>query len=497
MANKSADELAAGFPGGAFRSHLAPAHLMLASLLAGVAPPDANRPLRLLLTGVDDHRIPALLAAAHPRANVLAVDGDRDRLAAADSLVAGQRIPNLRLECVTPDDMATCRLPGAPFDIVAVPTLFARLDGTGRQALIGLLGRSVAPGGLVQIAYPCLPGALPLLTAQHLIRTAGRGGVVDEDRLGRAMGLVAQLANARAEGLAGNLWLAASLRAWRAGRKRMLADLWLRAPWSAFYHWDAARLLADAQLVHAGPTALTVPPLDDRLAAVVRGLDDPAMDETLNDLARNRMLRSDIYVRGSPRLTSDGQADLLSRVRLAQVVTQKRALARLEKMLGGAEAARDLQPMLAALAALPQPAETLVSLQPPGPGRLPAARLLRLLVASGVAQPMPADDRRAASLPAIRVNAAAAHQAIEEDPAAPGVLVAGTTGGLLAVDGIAHLAYLALATGSGPFVDAVLPFVARRLSRRGASPPDTDALRTRIATVLQEDLPVWRRLGMV
>lgn len=497
MADISADELAAGFPGGAFRSHLAPAHLVLAALLAGVAPPDLDRPWRCLLVGMDDHRIPALLAAAHPEASFLAIDGDRDRLAATERLIAGQQIGNLRLACLSPDAMADCRLPGGPFDIAAVPTLFARLDVPGRRALTALLGRAVAPGGLVQVAYPCLPGAAALLSAQHLIRTAGRGTMVEDAQMARAMAVVLRLARAHAEGLAGNRWLAASLRAWRAGRKRLLADLWLGAPWHAFYHWDVARMLGDAQLVHVGPTALSVPPLDGRLAAEVRALDDPAVDETLNDMVRGRMLRSDLYVRGPLRLSPEGQGELLSQVRLAQVVTRQQALDRLNRRLGGPDAAAELQPMLAALAARPQPAATLASLQPPGPARLPADRLLRLLVTSGVAQPMPSADRRAAFVATTRANAAAARQAIEDRPAARGLLAAGATGGLLAVDGIAHLAYLALATGSGPFADAVLPFVARRLARGGAATPDMEALRTRVAAVLQEDLPVWRRLGML
>ncbi|MCB9946274.1 MAG: methyltransferase regulatory domain-containing protein [Rhodospirillaceae bacterium] len=497
MADSSTDELAAGFPGGAFRSHGVPAHLVLSALLAGVVPPEINRPWRYLLVGIDDHRIPALLAAAHPQAQVLAVDDDRDRLAAADRLIAGQRITNLRLECLPLAALGDVRLPGAAYDMVAVPTLFARLGDADRKALAHLLGRSVAPGGLVQVAYPCLPGAAALLSAQHLIRTAGPGAVVDEERIDRAMALIARLVRARAEALAGNRWLAASLRAWRAGRRRQLADLWLAAPWHAFYHWDVVRTLAAAGLNYAGPTVLSARALAEPVAAVVRPFDDPAIDETLCDLLHGRMLRSDLYVHGPLRLTADGQAALLSQVRLAQVVTKAQALARLEKRLDGADAAADLQPMLAALAARPQPAATLTSLQPPGPARLPADRLLRLLVSSGVAQAIPPDDRRAASVPATRINAASAHEAIEDNPTAPGLLVAGATGGLMAVDGIAHLAYLALVTGSGPFVDAVLPFVARRLSRGGGRPPDMDALRDRLAAVLQDDLPVWRRLGMV
>ncbi len=497
MAERRAKALEPLFPGTALLSQLAPAHLSLAARLCGVIPPRTGKPLRYLLIGVEDARIPALLAASHPNLRLVAVDADRDRLSGADRLLSELRLDNVRLDRI---DLGTADghvLPDAPFDMVAMPALYARLDTGDRRRVSGLLRRALAPGGLVQIGYPAMPASGGLMAAQHLIRMAARGDEDWEDRLGPAMELIQRLARARAPALAGNLWLGATLQAWRAGRADAVTETWLGRPWHALFHWDVARELEGAKLVYAGSTLGTPAPLPDALAEVTRSAGGGATDETLADYLRGALLRSDLYIHGSRPAAPEGLRAEAERVPLAQAQPPKEALMRLARRLGSQQAAADLQPLLAALAAVPRPAEALVSLQPPGPQRLSAERLVRLLVSTGVAQPIPPGDRRSAAVAATRANAAAAHAAVAEDASARGLLISGKTGALGTVDPIQHLTYLALATGSAPFVDATLPFVERRLYRLTATSPDPDGLRAHIATVLQNQLPVWRRLDMV
>ncbi len=497
MAERRAKALEPLFPGTALLSQLAPAHLSLAAQLCGVAPPRIESALRYLLIGVEDARIPALLAASHPNFLFMAIDTDRDRLSGADRLLTELRLDNVRLDHIDLETADGHVLPGAPFDMVAVPALYARLDAVDRRRMSALLRRTLAPGGLVQIGYPAMPASGGLLAAQHLIRTAARGGDDWEDRLGPAMELVQRLAHARAPALAGNLWLGASLQAWRAGRADTVIETWLGRPWHALFHWDVARELADAKLTHAGSTFGTAAALPNTLADVTAGLRHAATGETLADYVCGTLLRSDLYIHGSRPTAPQGLRAEAEHAPLAQALPPKEALMRLARRLGSQQAAADLQPLLAALAAVPRPAEALVSLQPPGPKRLSAEHLVRLLLSTGVAQPIPPGDRRSAAVATVRANAAAAHAAVAEDAAGRGLLVSARTGALGTVDAIQHLTYLALATGSAPFVDATLPFVERRLYRLTAAIPDPDGLRARIATVLQNQLPVWRRLDMV
>ncbi len=497
-----------------FATHLAPGSLVLAAILGDVTPPVVRPPFRYALVGARDRRLAALLAAAHPTATVidLAVDDGEVRPPAPPRPTDGPA--NLTSLTVPAATLAEAARDLEPCQFVAIPTLFGRSGEADRRRLVDAARRLVAPGGLLQVGYPCLPGALPLVDVQHLARATDTDADPAE-RVARAADTLHLASAAGARRLVGNPWRAALGAATQGHNVAAVIETLLETRWRPCWHPDVVRSFGDGGFRLIGPARL-VPdgPRIPELPVAASGEDgrdaggrpgaladqaptDQALRGALDDLVRARPLRSDLFGRGAPPLDRETRRQMIERQRLALVVPPPAAARRLGQSAGlpGDESA--FRPLVAALAAGPRRLGELSAFLPLPTRQIPADRLLRVLLAAGIVQPALERDTPIRATMLHRTNLALARAAVEADLDAPGLIAGATTGGLLALSAPVHLCFLALASGIAPLGDAVAAHVDAWYRRRGRPTAGGAIDAAQIGRVVSDLYPVWRRLDVL
>jgi hypothetical protein len=201
-----------------------------------------------------------------------------------------------------------------------------------------------------------------------------------------------------------------------ADRASYLAHEYMNQGWEPLYHIDVVRDLAAAKLDYAGSSGLSwaMPALylTPEQSALLDGVADPALRETIKDYLKNTCLRKDIFVRGVRRMSEARQQQWLEKTGVALTCLRENVNLDLKFPANRTLLAPSvIQPMLDALAQGPR---TLVELS-----RLPAladqtlaeiAALVALLADTGQAAVYFLSAAGADAAPSQRLNLAIAQQ---------------------------------------------------------------------------------------
>lgn len=506
-----------------FYREQAPAHMALACLLGGTAPPDLPPDFAYCDLGCGAGRTTAVLAAANPAARFYGVDFHPAHIARAQRLAKRAGLDNAAFIEAGFADLAHGDGggdgPALPaFDVVALHGVYAWISPDNRAALVRLLARIVKPGGMVYVSYNSLPGWTPLAPLQRLLLESAalaQGPATEKIAAGIDFALKLRAAGADILGEADAIRQMRDSGPTDSDGEKLayLAHEYLNAHWSPLYHADVARDMAAAKLTYAGSaTVLENFPalaLTQEQQAVLATVADPVLRETFKDYCARRPFRRDVFVRGAQRLTAAERDRRLSALRLALTAPQGERRTTIQAPLGEAELpAWRYEPIFAALAQGPRRVAELANLSSAA-GAPPAnpAELVGLLVGSGQAMLATEDEVSAgnAGETARRFNRLCVDDALTEMTRKSVALAAPLCGAGLHLSLAEALLYDAAAAGAiaaaaSDAAERATTHALRRLTGLAEPPldhPNRPALLESMAWGVAESLPLWRRLGMI
>lgn len=440
-----------GYTHGFYRE-LTPAVLQMAALAKGLQSPDFSAPLNYCELGCGQGFSANLLAAANPHIQFHATDFNPAHITGALALAREAESANVHFyDDSFADFLARDDLP--QFDVISLHGIYSWVAAEHRRTIVEFIRRKLKVGGLVYISYNALPGwsaAAPMRQLMSLHSKAQGGPTVA--RIEPALALIGKLIDANARFFAGNEGLKTRYEQITKHNRSYLAHEYLNDAWTLMYHSDVAAELGAAKLSFLGSAHLLdhvdAVNLTADQKAIVDGLTDPVLRETVRDYIVNQQFRRDVFAKGAIALPVSDLRQAWLESRFALGVRREDVSMKVRGFLGEADLHADVYgPIFDALAGGPVTLRQMLS-SPPiaalGWNRLIEA--LVILVGSGQVQPcLPARDegKRARSTKAF--NRAVVRRA--RDSADLAYLASPVTGGGVSVTRFAQLFLLAIEEG--------------------------------------------------
>lgn len=492
-----------------FYRELTPALLQMVALGKGVRGPDAAASIAYCELGCGQGFSANLIAAANPQVDYYATDFNPAHIAEAASLARDAETSNIHFyddsfaEFLVRDDLPQ-------FDIISLHGIYSWIAAEHRHTIVDFVRRKLKPGGLVYISYNTLPGWAAAAPMRHLMYLHGKAqGGPTIARLDPALGFIEKLIAAEAKFFASNPALKQRFEQLGKQNKNYLAHEYLNDAWTLLYHSDVAAELSGAKLNYLGSAhvldAIDAINFTPEQKALLDGVTDPVLRETVRDYLTNQQFRRDVFVKGAAPLpvTTLREAWLESRFALSN--GRDDVPMKVRGSLGDADLHADVYgPILDALAGGPATMRQLLASAPVaalGWNRLIEA--LTILVGSGQVQPCPPAKGDAKRLKGVRAfNQAVMRRA--RDNADLGYLASPVTGGGISVPRFSQLFLLALSEGRKTAEDCaayawqVLSAQGQLIVKEGntlRTPEENLAeLRPQAETFLTKQLPVLRTL---
>ena len=286
---------------------MAPAHLRLVLLQAGLAAPNIDVDFTYLELGFGQGLGLNMLAAAHPQGRFFGNDFMPAHVAAAQALATQACLSNLQLVQDSFAQLHDRDLP--PMDFIVLHGVYTWVNADNRAHIVALIARLLKPGGVVYVSYNSMPGWANKAPLQRLMSEAAQrqtdGSALQ--RFHAARDLLGQLDTAGAAFFASNPGARTALRDITNASDAYLLHEFAPRGWTPFYHTDVAVDMARADLQFAASAKLFSNFPQWSLPAASRALidaaDDPALRELLRDFVTQTPLRRDVFVR-SPRTLS-------------------------------------------------------------------------------------------------------------------------------------------------------------------------------------------------
>ncbi|WP_159744523.1 class I SAM-dependent methyltransferase [Luteimonas cellulosilyticus] len=377
-----------------FHREQMPAWLHASATALGFRAPDLATPYRWCELGSGAGLTALVAAACNPSGRFTAVDADTAQIARARGIAERAGLANLDFIHADLREYATHG--GEPFDLVVSHGLWAWVSDEVRNAMLAIVDRRLARGGLLELGYMSHPGASQLQGAQRLLHEAGR--LLEGEtpaRVSGALSLLRDLADGGAGFFAEHPGASRQLDAMEREPAGYIAHELVGAHWQPQHVADVIRAFAGVGCGFLGSAtpienidALSIP---GRLQARLRTLPPGPLAETARDLARNQSLRRDLFQRDAHRLDAAAHLAALDALVFAALPGAPSTLTgdlRFETRIGPVTGARDLfAPALDALAQGPRSFATLRALAPydAAPGLLNQA--LQALTWAGFVHP--------------------------------------------------------------------------------------------------------------
>jgi Predicted methyltransferase regulatory domain len=491
-----------------FYRETAPAHLAFAALCAGRSPGRALKPKRMLELGFGQGFGLALLAAANPDVAFEGYDFNPQHTAHAQRLIQVAGLINVTVS-ETGFEEAAARGGDSNLDVVALHGTFSWVSRNAQDSIVDILRQRLQLEGLVYISYNCMPGWAPVAPIrQFMVEIKRRTLGTSEQQLSLALDLMLRLKQGNAGFFNANPGAAQHLESMLKLDRGYLAHEYLNQQWDLFDFSDVATRLSDAKLSFVASATLTENfdnyTIPEGLRPLVAQTGDPVLRETLRDFAANKRFRRDLFARGTTALTAVEQRRIASEMSFVLAVPRTRVTFKFagpQFEVTGHE--RLHTPIVDLLQHKIASFEELLALQAFGEGQVALLLdCLALLIYSGqvlpvttAADPTPAQRFNRMVIDSARSGRFFFHLA---SPIA-------RTG--IPVGDVGLLALAALHDGQQEYRGAaqhalrILKDIGRRLMKDGRLIEDdgeaTTFLADSIKPVLEESVPIWRRLGVL
>jgi hypothetical protein len=358
---------------------------------------------------------------------------------------------------------------------------------------VRFIGQRLKPGGVVAVGYNAMPGWAASLAVGRWLQagsawpTAGAAGGIDAARV-----WLQRLADASPEAFSGNAAMERRLAQIAKASPAYLQHEYLPRHWQPMYHFDVADDLAAAKLDFVGSAMLpsfwmSMPPEQQ---ALIEAIPDPRWRETAKDYLLGTSFRTDVFVRGRRELSPARRRLRLAEFSVALTAPADQAASALAR--SSAPVAQAAKPILTRLAGRPHRFDELddamASVGLPEQAQTLAAMLSMNRHASIFRADAQPGDGRCARAWNDSITADALHGG------AGTALAAAVTGSGIDTDPAGLAIYRQLSGGATADPAAVVERAF--LDLQGAETPlEHESLRQRLSAVLEDDLPIWRRLG--
>ena len=491
-----------------FYRELAPSFLSFAARLQGQHSPDPDRPFAYAELGCGQGFGTNILAAAYPHGRFIGVDFNPAQIANARSLAEEAGLDNVDFRHESFRDTADLADDALPaLDFVALHGIYAWISEANRRAIVTVIDRWLKPGGLVYVSYNCMPGWAAMapfqrLLVEHAERNPGRS----DGQIGAGFDFVARLRAADMAYFAQNPAVPKRIDGMKDKDTRYLAHEYLNGTWQPLFFTDVAREMAAAKLSYVGSASLLENfdglALPAKAREVVAAAGDPVFRELLRDFAINQQFRRDIFVKGARQMTGVEKQRALMDLPFAALKAPQAMSFTFKTPLGEAAGQGEIYtPIAQALGAGRTTIRAVSASTGIDPTRLLQA--FALLTASGQAHPAIAGQTQE---PAQRLSRAVARRSLLGEPyrylAAPGI-----GNGVNASD-VDITALEAVCADQAATPEALAQAIWKRFTPIGrrllkdGKPLESEAenlaeLRERAQGFLDQQLPVWKELGLM
>ncbi len=172
-----------------FHKEMAPSFLRSLLVLRQRRPLDLSKPFRYLDLGCGRGFGCNLLAAANPHGDFVGIDFEPDQIMQARGISMAAGIDNVRFIEASFSDILDRPDELGEFDIVGCHGVYTWVSADNRRAIVEIMRRHVATGGLAYVGYNAMPGWAPIAPLRHLVTRmadgrapAGAGAAIDEAR---------------------------------------------------------------------------------------------------------------------------------------------------------------------------------------------------------------------------------------------------------------------------------------------------------------------------
>lgn len=248
-----------------------------------------------------------MLASAYPDAEFVGIDFMPEHIAHARYLAQAAGLSNVRLIegdflALNTDSSVQADLGGAgSFDYAVAHGITTWIAPEVREALFGITGKLLRPGGMFYNSYNTYPGWLAAAPFQHLVSqlqlgNSGRGA------LQSAMSIMEQMQTAGSALFAQLPGLKQRIEGMKKQDMAYLVQEYNNAYWAPVFCSTMLGLAAQHKMQFLA--SATLPEvfensLPEALQPIIKAQTDPTLAETVRDLAINQSFRRDIYVKGS------------------------------------------------------------------------------------------------------------------------------------------------------------------------------------------------------
>ncbi len=501
-----------------FYHHQTPGFMALACLLNGFEPPPLDG-ITYCDLGCGPGFGATLMAAADPAGTYVGVDFNPAHIAQGRRLIARAGLTNVRLIEASFADLAgstAAALDLPRFDVIALHGVYSWVDETLKRAIVRFIDERLSPGGMAYLGYNCYPGWTNAMPLQRLLReVAARQAGDSAHRFQTAYTVARALHEARAQGLLDKTVFEALDKELEGGNENYLVHEYLNAHWRPLFFADVTADMAAAKLAYAGSADLLTNfsqlQMTPEQRALVDGLPDRVLRQQAGDYCTGRGFRRDVFLRGAVRLGEAAQHDRLRQIRFVNPrvdggqslkVTTPVGTAELELRLYGPLVAWLREEVMSLGALLDRVAAEGVTDRSP-------VEVAGMLAGAGLAVPVYDDPSPMVVERVRRFNRVVADLPLGQGEVKHSTALASALGrtGVFATL-FDSLAYAALVDGADETPEAMADAAWRRLRTRGEAlrhegepllgeAANRAALIENFTPMLQQTVPMWRRLGVL
>lgn len=206
------------------------------------------------------------------------------------------------------------------FDVIALHGVWSWVSEENRQVILDLIRRRLRRGGVVYVSYNCMPGWASRGAVRHLLNLGrameGEAATTPEAEVDRALTFLGKVADAGPRFFKDEPQAAKHVAGLAKQSRRYIAHEYFNADWHVPYFSDVAAEMAGAKLTFVDSARLL-----DRIAeinipaegmALLAGISEPVMRESVRDYLVNQRFRPDIFVKGAIRLSKLEQDERLA-----------------------------------------------------------------------------------------------------------------------------------------------------------------------------------------